>query len=213
MGSPPGMGAQVGASAGHVVVNNVMGRLMVADRRTPGASLSTSSANHHICVPPIGPVRRDGLGSLVVSPCFDLTVYEMACFQRSEPLRQPLPSSTSSRRRYFLPSYRSSHDVAASLLPVVAAPVRPGCRDLQSSSPLPDSVLEQLTDDPPCLGIKKQRVVKVVRDGCVGGDRRTPGRTNTGGEYAYLAASHTLLPSASADPRVPNIVMDWAALS
>ena len=33
------------------------------------------------------------------------------------------------------------------------------------------------------------------------GDRRTPGRTNTGGEYAYLAASHTLLPSASADPQ------------
>ena len=32
-------------------------------------------------------------------------------------------------------------------------------------------------------------------------DRRTPGRTNTGGEYTYLAASHTFLPSASADPQ------------
>ena len=33
------------------------------------------------------------------------------------------------------------------------------------------------------------------------GDCRTPGRTSAGGEYAYLAASHSLLPSASADPQ------------
>ena len=62
------------ASAGHLVVHFVTGP-MVGDRRFPGAtilgaSFSTSSANHHICVPPTGPVRRDGLGCLVVSPCY-----------------------------------------------------------------------------------------------------------------------------------------------
>ena len=106
-------------------------------------------------------------------------MYEMVCFQRGELLRQPLPSSTSLRRRYFLSSNRSSHDVAASLLPVVAAPVSPDCRDLLHSAlasghlcqvraarhrSFLDSVLEQLTGNPPNLGIKKPRVVKVATD-------------------------------------------------
>ena len=103
----------------------------------------------------------------------------MACFLRNELLRQPLPSCASLRRRCFPSSRRCSHDFAASLLPVVAALVRPGCRDLLHSAlvsgrlcqvraarhcSLLDSVLELLTGDQQYLGIKKQRVVKVVMD-------------------------------------------------
>ena len=44
-----------------------------------------------------GRVHRDGLGSLVVSPCVIRTVYEMACFQGGELLGQPSHSSTSLR--------------------------------------------------------------------------------------------------------------------
>ena len=98
------------------------------------------------------------------------TVYEMACFQGSELLRQPLPSSTSLRRRY---------DVAASIPPVVAAPVILVCRDLLHSAlasghlcqvratrhcSFLDSVLELLTDVSLCLRSKKQGVAYFVTD-------------------------------------------------
>ena len=66
---------------------------------TGGARSSTSPANHHFCVPPTGLVLRDG--------GVPWTVFEMACFQRGELLRQPLPFFTSLRRRYFL-SFRHS---------------------------------------------------------------------------------------------------------
>ena len=138
----------------------------------------------------------------------------MACFQRGELLRQPLPSCTSLRRRYFLSSRRSSHDVAASLLPVVAAPVSPECRDLLHSAltsghlcqvraarhcSFLDSVLELLTGNLPNLGGKKQRVVRVVTDLWLAPP--DSGAVHTGGEFTYFVASHPLLPSASAAPQ------------
>ena len=150
-----------------------------------------------------------------------------ACFLKGELLRQPLASSTSLRRRYCLSSHRSSHDVAASLLPVVAAPVRPGCLDLLHSVLVSgrlcpvraarhcsflDSVLEQLTGDPPCRGIKKQRVVKFVMDAW----QATAGLR---GGQILEASTRTSPPSTLSSPlpplipRGPNIVMDWAALS
>ena len=139
----------------------------------------------------------------------------MACFPRGELLRQPLPSFTSLRRRYFLTSRRSSHDAAASMLPVVAAPVSPGCRDLLHSAlvsgrlcqvraarhgSFPDSVLEQLTGNPPCLGIKQQRVVKVATDAWLATAGLRGGQILEA-RFSTFAASHTPLPSASADPQ------------
>ena len=57
-------------------------------------------------------------------------------------------------------------------------------------------------DRAPKLWFEKQWVVE-SRDGCVAGDRRTPGRTSTGDEFLYLAASHPLLYSASVDRQGP----------
>ena len=112
------------------------------------------------------------------------------------------------------------------MLPVVAAPVSLGCRDLSHSAlvsgrlcqvraarhcSFPNSLLEHLTDDPTCLRIKKQRVVKVAMDAWL----VTAGLR--GGQI--LEASTRTSPPATLSsplppliPRVPNIVMDWAAL-
>ena len=164
-----------------------------------------------------GPVLRDGLGSLVVSPCVIRTVYEMACFQKGELLRQPPPSPTSLRRRYFLSSRRSSHDVAASLLPVVAAPVSPDCRDLLHSALVSghlcqvraarhcsflDSVLEQLTGNPSNLGNKKQEVAHFVTDAWLATAGLRGGQILKA-RFSTFGASHTLLSSASAVSQGP----------
>ena len=216
-----------------------------------GRRLSTSSACHHLCVSPTGPVLRDGLGSLVVSPCVMWTVYEMACFQRGELLRQPPPSFTSLRRRY-LPSSRrplsrtgllsffgsrrgATCDVNACLTQgcscIINASRRCGVplnRLLRHRSvqvvgtcctrphrqghlcqvraarhcSLPDSVLELLADDPPCLGVKKQRVVKVVMDAWLTTAGLRGGQVLEASSRIFLV-SHTLLPSASAGPQGP----------
>ena len=149
----------------------------------------------------------------------------MACFPRSVLLRKPLISFMLLRRRYFLSSRRSSHDVAASLLPVVAAPVRPGCRDLLHSAlasghlcqvraarhcSFLDSVLELLTGNPPCLGTKKQRVVKVATDAWLA----TAGLR---GGQVLEACSCTSPPATLSSPLLPLVpwvqkfLMDWAA--
>ena len=136
----------------------------------------------------------------------------MECFQRGELLRQPPPSSTSLRRCYFLSCLRSSHDVAAPLQPVVAAPVRLGCRDLLHSALVTgrlcqvraarhcsflDSVFELLTDDPSCLEVKKQRVAKVVMDAWLTTARLRGGQVLEASSRTFFV-SHTPLPSASA---------------
>ena len=95
---------------------------------------------------------------------------------------------------------------------------RPWCqgacvRSEQLATVLSRTVLEQLTDAPPCLGIKKQRVVKVATDAWLA----TAGLR--GGQVLEASSrvprrqphSHPSLPPLF--PRVPNIVMDWAALS
>ena len=117
--------------------------------------------------------------------------------------------------------------VAALLLPVVAAPVLLGCRDLLHSAlvsgrlcqvraarhcSLPDSVLEPLTDNPSCLGIKKQRVVKFVMDAWLApaglrGGQILEARTRT------LPPATLSSPLPPLIPRVENSVMDWVALS
>ena len=93
-GSFPEMSAQVGASAGHVIVNNVMDQLMVGNRRFRGAtilgaSFSMSSANHHTCVLPTGSEGRDGLGCPVVSPCLYSHAGVRLRHQRLQTLRRP----------------------------------------------------------------------------------------------------------------------------
>ena len=117
--------------------------------------------------------------------------------------------------------------VAAPLLTVVAAPVRLGCRDLLHSALVSghlcqvraarhcsflDSVLELLTDDPPCLGIKKQRVVKFVMDAWLA----TAGLRGGQVLEARTCTSPPATPSSPLPPLIPrveNSVMDWAALS
>ena len=89
---------QCGASAGHVVEYNVM-VLMVGNRRAPGATTLGGVLEYLICQPSL---LCPADGSCTSRWVVQWTVYEMACFQRSELLRQPLPSSTSLRRRYFL---------------------------------------------------------------------------------------------------------------
>ena len=75
-----------------------------------------------------------------------------------------------------------------------------------------DSVVVQFTDSPPCLGIKKQGVVKVVIDAWL-----APAGLRGG---QILEASTRTSPPATLSsplpplfPRVENSVMDWAALS
>ena len=63
-----------------------------------------------------------------------------------------------------------------------------------------DSVLELLTGNPPCLGIKKQRVVKVVMDAWLATAGLRGGQILEA-RFSTFAASHTPLPSASADPQ------------
>ena len=75
-----------------------------------------------------------------------------------------------------------------------------------------DSVLELLTDDPPCLGIKKQRVVKFVMDAWLApaglrGGQILEARTGTSPSATLSSPLPPLI------PRVENSVMDWAALS
>ena len=86
-------------------------------------------------------------------------------------------------QRFFRAGVRP--DVAASLLPVVAAPFRQGCRDLLHSA-----------GDPPCLGIKKQRVVEVPTDAWLATSRAVVLEVHS----STCSASHTLLPPASAGP-------------
>ena len=75
-----------------------------------------------------------------------------------------------------------------------------------------NSVLELLTDDPPWLGIKKQRVVKFVMDAWLApaglrGGQKLEARTRTSPPATLSSPLPPLI------PRVENFVMDWAALS
>ena len=187
---------------------------MEGDRRSPGAIILGGETDYFFRLPSSAcpadwsrTFRRVRLWN----------VYEMACFQGSELLRQPLPSSTSLRRRY---------DVAASIPPVVVAPVILDCRDLLHSAlasghlcqvraarhcSFLDSVLELLTDVHAVSGEQEARG-RVLRDGSVAGARRTPGR------FILEASSLTSSPATLSSPlppllpRVANFVMDWAAV-
>ena len=84
--------------------------LMVGNRRATGATILGGVLEYLICQPSfLCPADGSCTSRWVVL----WTVYEMACFQRGELLRQPLPSSTSLRRRYFL-----SYAVSSGLLEV-----------------------------------------------------------------------------------------------
>ena len=206
---------------------------VAGDRWTPGRSywrrvvLLPPPATLSSPLPPLcskGSEILDGLGSSVVSPCYPASggvEKYRSIFSPSQHGVSFLPSVTQGRdcdinfSRRGAAALSTPPDVAASLLPVVAAPVRPGCRDLLHSAMVsgrlcqvraarhsffPNSVLEQLTGDPPCLGIKKQRVVNVVTDTWLAtaglrGGQILEARLST------FAASHTPLPSVSADPQ------------
>ena len=169
----------------------------------------------------------------------------MCHIRQSSPVSRPLvPYSVMDRAAWhgvsFLPSVTQGRDcdinafltqgcgcvINASrrcgvLQPVVAAPVRPGCRDLLHSAlvsgrlcqvraarhcSFPNSVLELLTGDPPFLGSKKQRVVKVPTDAWLA----------TGGQ-GLEASTRTSPPATLSSPLPPLVpwvqkfLMDWAA--
>ena len=143
------------------------------------------------------------------------TVYVLACFQKGVLWWQAHVIFSSS---FF--------DVAASLLPVVAAPVRLSCRDLLHSAlasgqlcqvraachcSFLDSVLELLTGSLPKLGSKKQGVVKFVMDAWLAPAGLRDGqileaRTRTSPPATLSSPLPPLI------PRVENFVMDSAAL-
>ena len=115
--------------------------------------------------------------------------------------------------------------VAAPLLPVVAAPVCLGFRDLLHSALVSGrlcqvraahhcsflvSVLELLTGNLPMLGSKKQRVVKVVMDAWLAtaglrGGQILEARTRTSPPATPLSPLPPLL------LRAPKLAIDWAA--
>ena len=75
-----------------------------------------------------------------------------------------------------------------------------------------DSVLKLLTDDPPCLGIKKQRVVKFVMDAWLAPAGLRGGQILEASTCTSPPATH-FSPLPPLIPRVQKFLMDWAALS
>ena len=178
------------------------------------------------------PVHRDGLGSLVVSPCLrrewrhrEVSSYPLLSAQGflsrfdpgrdcdTGPSRRGATALTNASRRCGVPATGCCGTGQSGLLLHSALVSGRLCQVRAARHcPFPNGVLELLAGDPPCLGIKKQRVVKVVMDAWLA----TAGLR--GGQV--LEASTCTSPPATLSsplppliPRVPNIVMDWAALS
>ena len=194
-------------SGGHVVVYIAMdqvGWFAIAGppgRLYWGACSSTSSANHPILslrqIPyfamdgPVGCVRvgllPEGCTVVAVTPFFHVVA---ATF----PFLRP-PSAL--RRHFYRLLRRRSVWVVGTCC---TRPWHQGtCVRSEQLATVPSWTV-RLSSSPATLRSGEQDAEgRLGRDGCVAGARQTPGRTNTGGECTYFAASHTLFPSASAD--------------